>query len=661
MGVRRRLRWWYLVGAAVAGASPPAAGKQVTLSIGHLEIPGLSAQTLRASLQGPQLRELEVEVDRLTLAGRTWRKLKLRCPELDVAGTPIACRRGVLEADEKIPLELTYSTNTRDFAVAFKPAPDETWRLSGRAAGAQTLLNVSIDRGRLARFASWIPAAAPKVNGGRASGTLQLRRTSVSGRLAIDELAFSDASGLRAGEKIGATLEASATAQGNDWHWNARLAWRSGAVFWQPLFVSAKDQRLHLEGSTRSGITDITRGRLELPDVGGVDLSAQWNHAQATLSALEARAVRLQGAALYEDFLKGFLQGTPLADMRVEGVATLGVRLAGGELAGIDADVSGVSFEDRRRRFGIFGATGKVWWRRNEESRGEIAIQGAEFLNLPIGAVKIPLRLSGARVAVGEMRVPILDGALLLRDFQAGTTDEGWGWRFRGELAPVSMVQLTQALGMPVMRGSVAGVIPDVQYRRGTLGLDGALVIRVFDGTVSVSQMRLLEPFSRAPRLHADVEMKNLDLELLTGTFDFGNITGRIDARVRNLELVDWQPIRFDARVESSAGSYPRKISQRAVQNISALGGAGAAVAIQRSFLRFFDQFGYERLGLSCRLENGVCEMDGIERAPQGYVIVKGGGVPAISVIGYNHQVNWRELVERLERITQGNVKPIVK
>ena len=53
--------------------------------------------------------------------------------------------------------------------------------------------------------------------------------------------------------------------------------------------------------------------------------------------------------------------------------------------------------------------------------------------------------------------------------------------------------------------------------------------------------------------------------------------------------------------------------------------------------------------------------MDGIERAPQGYVIVKGGGVPAISVIGYNHSVNWRELVERLKRVTQDNVKPIVK
>ena len=92
-----------------------------------------------------------------------------------------------------------------------------------------------------------------------------------------------------------------------------------------------------------------------------------------------------------------------------------------------------------------------------------------------------------------------------------------------------------------------------------------------------------------------------------------------------------------------------------------ALGGAGAAAAIQRSFLRFFEQFGYEKLGLSCALRNGVCEMGGVESAPYGFVIVKGGGIPAISVIGYNRRVDWNELNARLRRITQENVRAVVQ
>jgi len=97
------------------------------------------------------------------------------------------------------------------------------------------------------------------------------------------------------------------------------------------------------------------------------------------------------------------------------------------------------------------------------------------------------------------------------------------------------------------------------------------------------------------------------------------------------------------------------------VQNISALGGAGAAAAIQRSLLSMFEEFGYAKLGMSCTLRQGVCEMGGIEEAPHGYVIVKGGGVPAITVMGYNRRVDWDELLARIERVTESNAKPIVR
>ncbi|HET8609696.1 MAG TPA: hypothetical protein VFM11_08140, partial [Burkholderiales bacterium] len=82
--------------------------------------------------------------------------------------------------------------------------------------------------------------------------------------------------------------------------------------------------------------------------------------------------------------------------------------------------------------------------------------------------------------------------------------------------------------------------------------------------------------------------------------------------------------------------------------------------AIQRGFLGFFKEFGYSRIGLSCHLQNGVCHMGGIAPKGNGYVIVQGGGIPAITVMGYNHDVNWNVLLARLERITQENVKPIV-
>ncbi len=125
--------------------------------------------------------------------------------------------------------------------------------------------------------------------------------------------------------------------------------------------------------------------------------------------------------------------------------------------------------------------------------------------------------------------------------------------------------------------------------------------------------------------------------------------------------MLNWKPVKMDAKVQSSAGKYTKKISQRAVENISSLGGAGAAAAVQRSVLRFFENFNYSTLGLSCKLRNDTCEMSGVESTQGGYVIVKGSGIPAITVLGYNKTVGWSELLGRIKRVTDGNTKAIVK
>jgi hypothetical protein len=53
--------------------------------------------------------------------------------------------------------------------------------------------------------------------------------------------------------------------------------------------------------------------------------------------------------------------------------------------------------------------------------------------------------------------------------------------------------------------------------------------------------------------------------------------------------------------------------------------------------------------------------MSGITSTPQGYVIVKGSGIPSITVMGYNQSVGWGELLARIKRVTDGNSKAIVK
>jgi hypothetical protein len=211
------------------------------------------------------------------------------------------------------------------------------------------------------------------------------------------------------------------------------------------------------------------------------------------------------------------------------------------------------------------------------------------------------------------------------------------------------------------MEGKIQAHIPQVLYYGGKLTADGAINLGVFNGMLSLNKLSIVDPIGVAPHLSADVTMRDMDLGLLTSTFSLGAMQGKLDGDVTGMELSNWRPVKLDARFYSSAGDYPKKISQRAVENISALGGAGAAAAVQRSFLRFFKEFNYQKIGWSCTLSNGICKMAGAESTPQGYIIVKGSGIPSITVMGYNQSVSWDVLVQRVQRIIQGNVKPIIK
>ena len=172
--------------------------------------------------------------------------------------------------------------------------------------------------------------------------------------------------------------------------------------------------------------------------------------------------------------------------------------------------------------------------------------------------------------------------------------------------------------------------------------------------------LQLREPLGKYPRLYASIDVDNLDLRLVTNTFSFGMITGRLSGQVENLETFDWMPLSFDARFQTPPGDRSKhRISQRAVTNLSSIGGGsggGVAAALQGGFLKFFDSFSYERLGLSCRLANDVCTMRGVENTAGGYYIVKGSGLPRINVVSSQSRVAWTRLVRQLGTIMESKI-----
>ena len=472
---------------------------------------------------------------------------------------------------------------------------------------------------------------------------------------------FSDEAGLHAAEKLKGYLTISAKQEGDTLRFNSALNWQSGEVFWQPLYFANGGHELQANGSLTGNILTLDNATLKLDKVGDLKFNGQVDTKTFTIQRLNADLPNLDLAAAYPLLFKPFLGKTMLNDAELNGKAVLNVTIADSQLKAFKINLTDVNIDDKNHKFSFYNVNANIPWSYNDDTDIKLSYNNGQLLNLPLGRTSIGAQFSRYSLVSPEITLPILDGVFKLSDISAARINDEWYWHLRAALTPISMPDASHAFKLPLMQGKASAEIPLVTYSGGILTTDGEMVLNVFNGTATITHLTMQNPLSNAPKLNADMKLRNLDMGELTRTFSFGAIEGKLDGDVQGLELQDWKPVKMDASLYSSAGKYPKKISQRAVENISSLGGAGAAAAVQRSILRFFKEFNYEKMGLSCKLRNDTCEMAGVESTPGGYVIVKGSGIPAITVLGYNRTVSWGELVDRIKRVIDGNTKVIIK
>ncbi|MDO8465038.1 MAG: hypothetical protein Q7S46_07280 [Gallionella sp.] len=614
---------------------------EFSLSIADIVAPDFSARGITLTL--PENGSADLRIAELHVRQHGLRNLHIRCAKFALFTASMSCHGGSLAQLPGMIAEFDYRFDTA------------SWQVSAQlhnALGKQ--------------LATFLPTAMPLPTQGKLGGTLRIGGDAsgvdtFNADVQLDDVGFSDASGLHAAEKLRGTIKFSAVRKAALWAWQGDIAWQSGELFWQPLYLRG-GHRISASGSLDGASLKIEQAIIDLPEAGRVQLAALWDMKQDALAECMARGNNLALEKLFADYAKPFLDRGALAESHLYGHADVDWQYRNGATQSLRLTLRDAGIADAERRFALLGVNSEIDWQADAPRTANIAFAGGALLGVPLGAGQWAVQMRGMDFSMAQAALPILDGKLELRDFRLHRKDAAWHWQFGASLSQVSMEQFSRAAGWPKMLGTLETRIPKVSYDGNEISADGALLFNVFDGTVAATQLKLVGPFGRAPRLSGNLNMRDLDLDLLTRTFSFGNMQGRIDAEVNNLELQDWLPARFDARVFSSAGNYPRKISQKAVQNISSLGGAGAAAAIQRSYLRFFENFGYERIGWSCVLRNGVCAMGGVDNGSGGaYTIVNGGGIPAITVMGYNRDVSWGELITRLKRVTQGNMQAVVK
>ncbi len=627
-------------------------------SIGSIEHPALSAADMRLEIGDSKA---VLNIARLSLPGREFKQVRGECLRLIWERGGVDCESGNLSVagfKERLPLRFSWRNGALEIIV--EPAAGERWQVKRSASGE---VDVTLTGSHVERLQAILPVPAGWKTGGRLDGKARLTSTTVEGRLQLSGGSFADQGGEHAAEKLGAEIRFSAQRKGSAWEWESDARWTDGEIYWQPFYAKADGQALRAKGRLASDRLEIASAQVVLPGVGEVSGDAVWDRRESKLFSASLASAGLDLAKRGAAYLNPILAPHGVPEMTFGGRLSFGLYWDQEGLSTLALGLDDVSLSATNGRFSASGIYGGLPWNRKVTQDGYLKVGGAKAGAFTLGAFELPLLVAPNRFSINAAEIPFLDSKLVLDHliWRKSTKRGTWEGDLSLSILPIPLADLTRAFGLPAMSGTLSGSFPHLRYRDGAAFLDGALVIQVFEGYLNCTHLRLEDPFGTVPRLTADIDVQRINLGQMTEAFSFGNIIGYADAEVKGLELAGWKPVKFDAKVTSSPGSYRKRISQRAVQNISSLGGSGAGAAVQATFLRFFEDFGYERIGLSCVLRGGVCEMGGVENVTAGYVMVKGGGIPALSVIGYNRRVDWVELVDRLKNIATNNVSPVIK
>jgi hypothetical protein len=691
-----------LLVAALAATAPAVAASRVTITAAGVEIAGqrLTDVDLRldAAGTGTALRA-RVGGAALPPAAGPLREVELSCPRLRIDGDRVACadgellgRFGILGA-QRLRVEFEVDAGTSRVDARLENIAVAAGRVSARLAARGATLRAELDVADAAveGLARLLPAGIAPPAGLALTGRLGARAVAtlrdgapvaVAAEISLAAGGYSTADGAQAAENLSATLRLRAAA-GAGWSFDANGAITGGAVYSDPFYVDFGPHRLDasLRGSidTQSAGLVVDAFTLEHAGIGRLSGSGAARPGDATpLQTLRIVLEDLDLAAAAPAYLRPALLTTDFKDIEALGHLRGGIDFAAGALRRVALTFDGVTLDSTTGALSVEGLRGQLHWAEEDLRRdpapaadaplrdSTLAFDDARLWGVEIGATTLAFTTSGRHFRLLEpVFLPIFDGGLAvqtLRVRHAGTPR--MYVRFDADLQPISLARIATAAGLPPFAGTLAGSIPGLEIAAGVLTAKGNLEMDAFDGTIVVRDLRLRDPLGRYPQLFASIDIERLDLERLTSTFSFGMITGRISGRVEDLETFDWMPVALDARLYSTPGDKTkRRISQRAVANLSSIGGGsggGVSAALQGGFLRFFRSFRYKRLGLSCVLRNDVCDMGGIEPAAHGYYIVKGAGLPRIDVIGSQRRVAWSRLVRQLAAITRSG-GPVVR
>ena len=649
----------------------------IRLQADSLSLPGANLKGVQASLApGADGRpQLQLRAAHVSVPALGWKDVAIELGGVPVrAGThawqldgrlSLSRAPGNALADAKVSIAIDTDAGSldihfdqRDTALRVLMPLDQPTHLSVSLKG----LPLTWLQGVLAN--AW---SGGRVTGGTLQGDLALdmpaQGAQVSGKVSVANGGFDSTAGTLAGQQVGLRGTFSLDTNPATTHFDFDGVLDGGQMLLGPLYAQLPSHAAQLQLAAKMDVHGIAIQSLHFDDGDALSLGGTLAFdARDNLTALDFPRFQARLPDAYARYGNSWLATLGWKDLTTSGSLSGSIAMTQGVPKNFDVHASNVSISDDGGRIALSGLNGELDWdAQASRPASSLSWQSLAFYELPFGAATLHFSSDAGALSLADpVQLSLLGGTFSLQNVTwrpAAQQQDRLNAAFA--VAGIDVPTLCKLFGWPQFPGTLGGAVPALRYSGDKIMLDGGLSLHVFDGFVDVTSLALEQPFGVAPVLAADIDLKQLDLAQLTSVFDFGSITGELDGSIHDLRMVNWQPVAFDAALHADSGG---RISQRALKSLTQVGGGGIAAGLQGLALNLFKTFGYSRIGLSCALRAQVCTMGGVEPNPDGagYTIVEGSGLPHISVIGHQREVDWPTLVDRLKAATE-NGGPVVR
>jgi len=462
---------------------------------------------------------------------------------------------------------------------------------------------------------------------------------------------------------------------------NSSLTANSGEILWGKFFADFKTPKPALEIDadymSAEDRLDCRRCALKLRNIGDID--AVGSIARVTQSpdlSLQARSSNFLPGGFFEHFLReNFNRQFPaLNKVAVAGRLAFQTQLRGSlENLAIDGEFSLDSGElhSKSNDWEVSGVTLdlplRLYWGSTKKAAGEgpragtLSIKNLRFGDVTVSPLSTTLSLSNNELRFREpLRAAVFGGEIIVGNLAwPDIINLPKQLTFSVDTRRLQLDDLTEAFGWHRFAGTLSGSIPEVQSTDNTLKTNGQIQAELFGGRVRMSKLEIENPFSSLAAIRLEAALTNIDLEQLSKTFAFGQISGILEGTIAELIITDGQPAQFGADLHT-VDRGEQRISVEALNKITVLSSGQNAGGLYSGLAGFFDSFRYSKLGFKATLRNDRLTLRGVEtRGNEEYLVVGSFIPPTVNVVSHTQTIAFSELLRRLERIKAD--KPEVK